>query len=421
MSTLPNKRPNTEDSAASSSSASTPTGTPGNNNPSATSAQSAKDKEKEKERYAKRQKITLSCTECRRRKIKCDHQKPICDNCVKKNLQDRCTYSTSPWIQIISSENQIYEEIESLKKENDLLIKNIELLKEQCGKLNVDSNTLLSPNSTTGTGNVSVSSTASPTSNTQLTPTSTASSAQSLVQSKEDTIAKQLSSLLLKSIVGKIRSMDNHLINIPPKYNSPLTPMLTLKINNDKNYKSIFLDQLLINYLPQFQIIEYHINYFFNSNFHKNLQILSKNQILDTFHRIFNQNSNKIEVDSKREIQDFLQLAIILTILKITSVYKDTPFNDAENKLILYIDAALGFGELITRSSIPALQSVILLNSYRLFVEDMNEIDLYFLIQLCQDFAIAIGLHKNIDVLYEDKSVEEREMLKTIWNCLNDE
>lgn len=387
----------------------------GSPNSSVAGAKEAKDKA---DRLAKRQKITLSCTECRRRKIKCDHKKPVCENCIKKNLQEQCTYSTSPWIQIISSENQIYEEIESLKRENDLLMKNIALLKEQCGKLNVDSNSLLSSNSA---GELSSGSTASPISNSQLTPSSTTSSAQSTAQSKEDTIAKQLSNLLLKSIVGRIRSQDVQLINIPPKYNSPLTPMLTLKINNDKNYKSIFLNQLLINYLPNFQMIEYHINYFFKSNFHKNLQIISQSQIMETFHRIFNQHSNKIEIDSKREIQDFLQLAIILTILKITSVYKDTPFNDPENKLILYIDAALGFGELITRSSIPALQAVILLNSYRLFVEDMNEIDLYFLIQLCQDFAIAIGLHKNIDVLYEDKSVEEREMLKTIWNCLNDE
>lgn len=406
MSTLPNqnnKRSNSQDSSASPVSAGTPN--------------SKEIKEKEKtDRLAKRQKITLSCTECRRRKIKCDHQKPVCENCIKKNLQDQCTYSTSPWIQIISSENQIYEEIESLKKENDLLMKNISLLRDQCGKLNVEPNAAI--NHAGSTGDLSGTS-SSPNSNPPITTPSSTTSAQS--QPKEDTITKQLSNLMLKSIVSKIRSLDIQLINIPPKYNSPLTPMLTLKINNDKNYKSIFLNQLLINYLPNFETIEYHINYFFNSNFHKNLQIISQSQLLETFHRIFNQNLNKIEVDSKREIQDFLQLAIILTILKITSVYKDTPFNDPENKLILYIDAALGFGELITRSSIPALQAVILLNSYRLFVQDMNEIDLYFLIQLCQDFAIAIGLHKNIDVLYEDKSVEEREMLKTIWDSLNDE
>lgn len=411
MSALPNttkKRSNSQDSSASPVS----TGTPN----------SKEIKEKEKaDRLAKRQKITLSCTECRRRKIKCDHQKPVCENCIKKNLQDQCTYSTSPWIQIISSENQIYEEIESLKKENDLLMKNISLLREQCGKLNVEPNSIISQGtSSSTTGDLSGTS-SSPNSNPQMTTPSSTTSAQSNTQPKEDTITKQLSNLMLRSIVSKIRSLDIQLINIPPKYNSPLTPMLTLKINNDKNYKSIFLNQLLINYLPNFQTIEYHINYFFNSNFHKNLQIISQSQLLDAFHRIFNQSLNKIEVDSKHEIQDFLQLAIILTILKITSVYKDTPFNDPENKLILYIDAALGFGELITRSSIPALQAVILLNSYRLFVQDMNEIDLYFLIQLCQDFAIAIGLHKNIDVLYEDKSVEEREMLKTIWDCLNDE
>ncbi|CCH46162.1 Zinc finger transcription factor YRR1 [Wickerhamomyces ciferrii] len=396
----------------------------GSNSPAPQSNKRKEDKEKDK--YSKRQKITLSCTECRRRKIKCDHKKPICENCIKKNLQDQCTYSTSPWIQIISSENQIYEEIKSLKKENDLLIKNITLLKEQYGKFNGEGNNNNNSGSSTNNGHnsthddLSGGSTASPSSNNPLTPSSTTSIQANSQGNKEDTIAKQLSNLLLKSIVSRIRSLDDSIITIPPKFNSPLTPMLTLKINNDKKYKEIFLDQLLINYLPSFEIIEYHINYFFNSNFFKNLQIISQSQILNSFNKMFNKIDKKIQIDPKREIQDFLQLAIILTILKITSVYKDTPFTDPENKLILYIDASLGFGELITRSSIPALQAVILVNSYRLFVQDMNEIDLYFLIQLCQDFAIAIGLHKNIDVLYEDKTLEEREMLKTIWNCLND-
>lgn len=323
----------------------------------------------------KRQKITLSCAECRRRKIKCDHGKPVCQNCIKKGLEDQCSYSTSPWIDIIANENQIYEEIEYLKRENDLLMKNIQLLKDQTSAIKIEK------------------------------------------PSKDE--HKQLTDILLKDKIKKIRDLDLELIELPKKYTSPLTPMLTLKVNNDNKYKTIYLEQLLMKFLPSFDTIEFHLNFFFTTNYFLNFKVVSQKQIFNDFYRIFNKQTNKIEIDPACEIQDYLKLAGILAILKITSVYKSTPFKDPENKLLLYIDAALGFGAVVTRSSVAALQAVILLNSYKLFVNDMNDIDLYFLNQLSQDFAIAIGLHKNVDILYSDKSEEERQILKTMWFCLN--
>ncbi|KAI0865352.1 hypothetical protein F4860DRAFT_461060 [Xylaria cubensis] len=43
----------------------------------------------------KRQRVRLSCLECRRRKLSCSRELP-CDRCIKSGTPDRCTYETRP-------------------------------------------------------------------------------------------------------------------------------------------------------------------------------------------------------------------------------------------------------------------------------------------------------------------------------------
>lgn len=43
----------------------------------------------------KRQRVRLSCLECRRRKLSCDRGYP-CERCLKSGTPDRCTYETRP-------------------------------------------------------------------------------------------------------------------------------------------------------------------------------------------------------------------------------------------------------------------------------------------------------------------------------------
>lgn len=43
----------------------------------------------------KRQRVRLSCLECRRRKLSCDRNFP-CERCIKSGTADRCTYETRP-------------------------------------------------------------------------------------------------------------------------------------------------------------------------------------------------------------------------------------------------------------------------------------------------------------------------------------
>ncbi|ODV79101.1 uncharacterized protein CANTADRAFT_6276 [Suhomyces tanzawaensis NRRL Y-17324] len=47
-----------------------------------------------------RAKIPYSCTICRKRKIKCDKQKPHCGHCVSNQVTHLCHYETQPWTKI---------------------------------------------------------------------------------------------------------------------------------------------------------------------------------------------------------------------------------------------------------------------------------------------------------------------------------
>ncbi|KAH9893683.1 fungal-specific transcription factor domain-containing protein [Xylariomycetidae sp. FL2044] len=50
----------------------------------------------------KRQRIRLSCLECRRRKLSCSRELP-CDRCVKSGTPERCTYESRPGQHVVTS------------------------------------------------------------------------------------------------------------------------------------------------------------------------------------------------------------------------------------------------------------------------------------------------------------------------------
>ncbi|KAI0020437.1 fungal-specific transcription factor domain-containing protein [Xylariomycetidae sp. FL0641] len=57
--------------------------------------QEGSNREHEHEPTRKRQRIRLSCLECRRRKLSCSRELP-CDRCLKSGTPDRCTYESRP-------------------------------------------------------------------------------------------------------------------------------------------------------------------------------------------------------------------------------------------------------------------------------------------------------------------------------------
>ena len=45
----------------------------------------------------KRNRVPLSCTICRKRRLRCDKQKPSCSNCCSLNISHLCHYMRQTW------------------------------------------------------------------------------------------------------------------------------------------------------------------------------------------------------------------------------------------------------------------------------------------------------------------------------------
>ncbi|KAG7692532.1 hypothetical protein KL930_004484 [Ogataea haglerorum] len=55
----------------------------------------------------KRNRVPISCTICRRRKVKCDKKKPECTNCIKNGVQHLCRYLEPSWAKPLK-ENELH-------------------------------------------------------------------------------------------------------------------------------------------------------------------------------------------------------------------------------------------------------------------------------------------------------------------------
>ncbi|CEP20812.1 FST3 [Cyberlindnera jadinii] len=67
----------------------------------------------------KRNRVPISCTICRRRKVKCDKKRPICTACEKTGVAHLCHYIDPPWAQPLSNDElhpEALEEMEKLKE-----------------------------------------------------------------------------------------------------------------------------------------------------------------------------------------------------------------------------------------------------------------------------------------------------------------
>lgn len=60
--------------------------------------------EQSQKKARRRNRVPISCVICRRRKVKCDKQKPQCSNCIKNNVQHLCHYLEPKWAKPLESE-----------------------------------------------------------------------------------------------------------------------------------------------------------------------------------------------------------------------------------------------------------------------------------------------------------------------------
>lgn len=69
-----------------------------------TTKSSKKDKDKDTKNNKKRNRVPISCTICRRRKVKCDKRRPVCAACERTGVAHLCHYIDPPWAQPLSNE-----------------------------------------------------------------------------------------------------------------------------------------------------------------------------------------------------------------------------------------------------------------------------------------------------------------------------
>lgn len=346
----------------------------------------AKDKGKGKgKEQMRRQKIILSCTECRRRKIKCDHTKPLCLNCQKKHLP--CSYATSPWINIIAEENKVYENIDLLKAQNEELMGLVESLNR---------NVIMTFNR-----------------NYNLDDDS-----QDTHDSMDYHFLKDSVEIPLRARVSKFLQDDEMLLDqTQTVLNVPYAKLMTTFKVHDPSLKNYFLDNLL-HILPDVDTMRYHLNYYFLTNFHKQLPFLSPPLLFLWFETLFQQ-PGVIHMEPTRECENFIELSIIILALKICSMYSNTVLTDPQNILLRNAYISSEIGEIKTRSSLTTLQLTLLITSIRLFAHKVPDLDLQFNLQSCRDLAIALGIHKNTELIYEPRSEDERKVLQKIKDILS--
>ena len=69
----------------------------------------------------KRNRIPLSCTICRKRKVKCDKTRPHCNQCTKTGVAHLCHYMEQNWAQDAKKEISKDNELKNLKERCKIL------------------------------------------------------------------------------------------------------------------------------------------------------------------------------------------------------------------------------------------------------------------------------------------------------------
>jgi hypothetical protein len=334
---------------------------------------------------------------------------------VKKGSEEKCRYSRSPWIDIIAKENKVYEDIDALKKENDELMSLVDTLNRDVilaykrnhhipEEYEDDEFNFLANSSDPGS----------------LFSTSVdfefslAKAEQILHPNYDYHFLKDTLKTPLKNRMKEILKADSALIQPQIYTDVEFARLLTpLKCPENPIYKQCFLDNV-VESLPDFDSIDQYLNHFFATTYHRHLPLLSQVMLLDTSRRIFDRQTQRIQIQPDMEQEDYTYLSMILIVLKICSIYKDNDLQDQNNAFLKNAYIAAELGEIKTRASVSTLQASLLITSFRMFSHKVSDIELFFGIDLCRDMAIALGIHKNTEIIYELRDSEERRVLQNI-------
>lgn len=355
----------------------------------------------------RRKRVSLTCTSCKHRKVKCDQGKP-CASCVKKRIPAHlCIYEDSPFIPSSLDSTNPTEAIILLKDENVKLKAEIEELRKWKEivsgdpmpnplnkKVRLFENVSLKANRVTYFG---------PTS--WRTLLDKEGSYGELVKSAKNYV----------SSVKKEWKIEKNLSDIPYE-----------------EYKEVNVDspqKLLANlskYLPDYDTLRKSIQKFIEGYWNQRLPIIDPNQLMTDFDNIIIKEGHTFTFRIVNKTIDYAKISLIVVVLKYVistnNSFQKEVYYDLRDHLLRYTERLLEYSKDTVKGSLPALQTLILLKQFRMINPidgdggDSSEGSLGF--KTAINMAILMGLNKNINQLYKNTPLYTKNVLKNIWKHL---
>lgn len=370
----------------------------------------------------KRKRLTLTCTSCRQRKIKCDQGRP-CSSCTKRKIPaDMCIYNDTPFVNENGSDSPGGVAPDDSNENNVKALKDeVEYLKKQLAELQhnrANSNTSTSestPVNSTNNPKLKLYGYlhSKPNKTVHFGPTSW----RSLVDREEN-------------FDGLINEAKDYIKNVRKKW----------KFENDINkmssedYKSINVESpimLLDNlarYLPCYEVVSNHVSRYVKGYWNRRTPILDNDEFLKDFDGLFSQMSDgSCHIRIKNKSIDYAKIALVLIVVK-HSMNTENAYSairqayDSTDRMLLYANKLLELSNFMSKPSIPALQTLILVRQFKMINPsdddggDGHKGTLQF--KTAINMAIVLGLHGDIDSIYRGYPLNLRELLKVIWKHL---
>lgn len=329
-------------------------------------------------RKKRRRRLGKACLNCRKRKIKCDQIRPRCTSCKRKFIID-CTYEDQYF-----SDHQNISTSSELRKEED------------SQKNNIDKD--------------------------------------SVKGTKFEALEIKSRRIVYHGLTSKYPILMRN--SITSEYTSKVREYLKGDRREWKKRKQVNSllafdythTERLIEYLPNFEFMKDLLNRYFKSIWYSYMPIIDKGIIMDDYSRIFVLKNNKLKLRLNGG-QDYSTLSLLLIIMK----YMIQVDNKASTKYPIFLSSNDIFlnliegirprdGNFMKRSTLPALQAILLQRIFKKFnIRDGDNGDHSngsIMFTICFRMAMSMGLHRDIDMLYHSKSIAYRGCLKEIWKCL---
>lgn len=390
----------------------------------------------------KRKRLTISCLTCRKRKIKCDRQKP-CSSCIKNNVPAHlCIYDESPWVSSLIKDNKMTDELLNLKQENEHLTG---LLKMNEKELNELRTLLINLNISPGNSAIDLNS-VSESFRTQLEQLAQSLQRHSPTQDKnQSTLLNQpiniyqfscfkQTKFLVKIfgpsswqnfVMGSLKTsfmLDScipYIMDLISKNERRIEQLKTVKLRLFNESKMDYLKlKEMEEYLGNYDEVLRNVSHFCAVHKHTFfLTYVDDSRLMSDFHKIITRdrttNNCKINIDldgSESHIQ-LANLSSLLLILRVSIIVQDNSFErDKDERLVSYALHLFSSMMIMEQPTVPAIMALVLFQSYQVYnpLDFAAEIiphgtsrDWSMCLMIAVNSALKLGLHTKMPSLYD--------------------